>query len=43
MNFCPPNPGFTDMTTTKSRSPAMASSAAAGVAGLMTAPASAPS
>ncbi len=43
MNFCPPNPGFTDITTTKSRSAAMASSAEAGVDGLSTAPAWAPS
>ena len=32
MNFCPPKPGFTDITTTKSRSSAMASSAEAGLA-----------
>jgi hypothetical protein len=42
MNFWPPKPGFTDITTTKSRSPAIASSAVAGVAGLITAPARAP-
>src|SRR5688572_3609047 len=43
MNAWPPNPGFTDMTSTKSTSPAMSSSEDAGVAGLMTAPALAPS
>ena len=43
MNVCPPNPGLTDITTTKSRSPAMSSSAEAGVDGLSTAPACAPS
>ena len=35
MNDCPEKPGFTDMTNTKSTSGAMASSADAGVAGLM--------
>ena len=43
MNAWPPNPGFTDITSTKSSSPATSSSIDAGVDGLSTAPALAPS
>jgi hypothetical protein len=40
---CPPKPGFTDITSTKSTSGAIASSDEAGVPGLSTTPALAPS
>src|SRR5258705_4373285 len=43
MNGWPPKPGFTDMTSTWSRSCAISSSTPAGVAGFNTAPARAPS
>src|SRR4029079_5831762 len=42
MKVCPPNPGFTDMTRTKSTSPAISSRAPTGVAGLITTPALTP-
>src|SRR5688572_6572677 len=42
MNFCPPKPGFTDITRMKSTSPAISSRAAAGVDGLSTTPALTP-
>ena len=43
MKVCPPKPGLTDMTSTKSTSPAISSSATTGVDGLRTTPALTPS
>ena len=43
MNFWPPKPGFTDMISTKSTSPATFSIADTGVDGFSTTPAFAPS
>src|SRR5439155_2090238 len=43
MNVWPPNPGLTDITSTKSRSPAISSRATTGVDGFSTAPALTPS
>ena len=43
MNDCPPKPGLTDMTSSRSRSAATSSTATSGVEGLMTTPARHPS